>query len=94
MFLHEVEKYWNEIDIKTYSTIDRNYVDISVDLYNRGNLILCLTHFRNNKMISCESDMREVLNTALWIRPLLPENVPIRMADGDFSAPVIINYGV
>ena len=45
-------------------------------------------------MISCESDMREVLNTALWIRPILPENVPIRMADGDFSAPVIINYGV
>lgn len=57
MFLNDVEKYWNEIDIKTYSKIDRNYVDISVYLYNRGNLILCLNHFRNNKMISCESDM-------------------------------------
>lgn len=94
MFLHEVEKYWNEIDIKTYSKIDRNYVNISVDLYNRGNLILCLNHFRNNKMISCEGNMREVLNTALWIRPLLSENVPIWMADGDFNAHVIINYGV
>ena len=81
MFLHEVEKYWNEIDIKTYSKID-------------SNLILCLNHFRNNKMISCEGDMREVLNTALWILPLLSENVPIWMADGDFNAHVIINYGV
>lgn len=93
-FVREARNKWPEESLEVIQSSDSLMSDVSIYIDLKNEPPFSVIHFYNNDLITCDGNLDNSIEVALWLRNLLSKETVMWLTDGHFGFHIALYPGM